>query len=263
MANLSSAEGYITLTGSTESLTAFLKIIPKAQSWGYSTQITDIDLMLEEIEKSTVREMSVKSFFYGYGRWTYDNNIRYLMNWLNNDRDVDGEWQSLWTIEDEINWNQLNEDPITIEFEYNEEESGNQILCESSATLTWDKGKITDPDYTPGEDTMHEYSAENLRNIFEYDEVYDYSDNSIDCIVEDIHDGGWKEYLEDKVETDFDLSKIDDKSSKEHALFIKELKQSFEDTIGESRTLSIWYSVEEWFDSEDVRETLKLTFERI
>lgn len=263
MANLSSAEGNITLTGSPKSLKAFLEIIPKAQTWNYSTEITDIDLMLEEIEKSIVEEMSVNSFFYGFGRWTYDNNIQYLMNWLNSERQIDGKWQPNWTVEDETNWNQLNEEPIKIEFEYNEEEAGNQILAQSSVRLSWDKGEITEPNYVAGDDTMHEYSAENLRNIFGYEEVYDYSDNSIDCIVEDIHDGGWKEYLENKVETDFDLSKIDDKSSKEHTLFIKELKQSFEDTIGESRTLSTWYSIEEWFDSDDVKESLILTFERI
>src|SRR5699024_5367551 len=111
-------------------------------------------------------------------------------------------------------------------------------------------------------DTMYDYTAENLRNIFGYEEIYDLSDESVDYIDKDIYEGGWVEYIEEQVGAQYDLTGIGDIDTKEHKLFIKELKQSLEDLIGESRTLTTWYSVGEWFEDEDVIEAIKLTLEK-
>src|SRR5699024_11198974 len=112
-------------------------------------------------------------------------------------------------------------------------ESGNQILAESNATITWTKGKILEPIVDIKPDTMYDYTAENLRNIFGYEEIYDLSDESVDYIDKDIYEGGWVEYIEKQVGAQYDLTGIGDIDTKEHKLFIKELKQSLEDLIGE------------------------------
>ena len=262
MANISTVEGDITLKGSVESLKAFLRIMEKAKKWHYVTEIVDSEELIKELDNVDSEVKEVNGFFFGSGRWVYDNNIKYLMGWLNNERKIENVWQPDWTIEDEMDWQQLNEYPIEIEFDYKEEESGNQILAESNATITWTKGKILEPIVDIKPDTMYDYTAENLRNIFGYEEIYDLSDESVDYIDKDIYEGGWVEYIEEQVGAQYDLTGIGDIDTKEHKLFIKELKQSLEDLIGESRTLTTWYSVGEWFEDEGVIEAIKLTLEK-
>ena len=263
MANISTAEGNIRLKGPVGSLKAFLRLMEKAKTWHYVTDIVDSDQLIKELENENNDDIKeVNGFFFGFGRWVYDNNIEYLMSWLNNNRNIEGVWQPKWTIENEKDWQQLNKEPIEIEFDYKEEESGNQILAESNAILTWAKGELLEPIVDIKPHTMHDYTAENLRNIFGYEEIYDLSDESVDCIDEEIHEGGWVEYIEEEVGTQYDLTGIGDVDTKEHKLFIKELKQSLEDLIGESRTLTVWYSVDEWFEDEEVIEAIKLTLEK-
>lgn len=195
MANISSASGTITIRGTKEQILAYGYLMEKySQEWHYETYINDsfeLDNIVSEGDS-----YSLTVYFTGSGRWAYNTNVEYMFQWLlssinaleSSDQEgykVGHEKLNLLVTQksDQI------EGAFHLEFEYIDEESGCDLLCESTERVVpyledLSKGVTADNLKTTFETlgcTSYEYSAKNLiaLGLYERGEVFDFSVESV------------------------------------------------------------------------------------
>lgn len=263
MANISTAEGTVTMRGPLKSVDAFLHFVERMSKWCYEIRIDDDASVIDElddqlqsydpIKNNPIIEINVN--FYGVGRWYFSNNVRHLIKWLNDDRfnTTSKTFNEDWTIEDEQCFFEMNQNPIELTFEYIDVEEGVSFLIEEKATLTWSSGNILEPLFSEQTLKDHEFNAENIRKTLGNDDVFDYRLESIRRI-EQYNGDMWSEYINKYVSSDIDTTDLNDKSSPRHNRFINNLTKNLKEITREKR--AIWYSLDDWFNDDCVKEAI-------
>lgn len=264
MANISTVDGSLSVTGPKASTLAFLRLLEIAENWDYHTTLIEVDLSIKEAQINDTadnEDVVIDCMMTGAGRWAYHNNITQLMNWLNNDRMLDGgSWGEKWTIENELDWQQINNDPVTVNFSFCEEEGGFAFIGESEYSLTWDAGEILDTQVDVISDETYPYTAENLSNIMGMEDVYDITPYSAKWINDHLYQTEWKVYVDEYIEGDFDLSHVGKDSINEGQDFVIAYMKTYNEMFDPDNGFSIWWSIDEWFEDPDVQIILKQTF---
>lgn len=258
MANITDANGTIAVKGPIKSVISFLELMDRARKWGYCTDILDSQNDLEVLTGVSDTDCMVNGvlYFSGSGRWGYDTNIKYLTQWLEADRQND----ELWSIQDEMNWYQLNTEPIELEFTYTDVDLG-QFIATETVQLTWKPNKILDSIMDKIESTVYDLTAENLINIAHYEDVFDYSSYTINHLDKS-YGIDWVKYIQEYVKSE----KVDYlKKPGCINTFVKKLGQTFDNYKNNKHSPynSIWFSIEEWFEDEIVQKEIIETLNTI
>lgn len=262
MANISIAEGTINLHGPAISVHAFLHFSDQIRNWYYNVQIMDDLTVLTDVKKQMdedpMKELSIELPFTAVGRWHFSNNAKHLLNWLNHDRknQKSDTWQPDWSVDDEQCWQQMNNEPLTITFKYIDLEEGNDLFIKELASLKWKKGEILDPLFYETTEESYDITAQNLQNLLNYEDVFDYSSYSVKDLDEN-EEVDWAEYIKEHVSEDLDVSIFKNKQSDDYKTFIKNLGAELDKYREDEGMNAIWYSEEEWFDDEVVQDAIK------
>ena len=262
MANISTAEGSIALHGPVRSVHAFLHFRDKMASWNYSLNVDEDSQVSDDLEliidENPEEEVSIDIDFLGFGRWHFSNNVQHLLSWLNHDREnpKSNGVLSGWTDKDEMAWNQLNNEPIFMTFSYVDVEEGVGFLVKEIAELEWDPGKILEPKFSENTIGNYDLTAENIHDLLDNPEAYDYSSYTVKDLDEN-EQIDWEWYVTEYVDSNLDTSILKNNDDVRYENFVLKLAHQLEQYQRDEDTNAIWYSVEEWFQDENIQEIIK------
>ena len=138
MANISTAEGDITLKGSVKSIKSFLVIMQRIADWDYTLYMGEVAHYIEALEGEKGSTEETYPFF-GVGRWTFESTLKSLFGWIDNERNDEVRW----TADEESAWQQLNQDPLHITLSYIDYDN-REFMVKERAIIEWHKMRIDD-----------------------------------------------------------------------------------------------------------------------
>ena len=256
MANITSAEGTITVVGPAKSVRAFMSLAELMVDWYYSTEIFDRNEIVTECENKLDTEIvTVTSNFYGQGRWNYENNIRALFPTLHSlNTEPNERYGSEWRDKDTDAMAQLNRAPISLLFKHKDHDN-TSFFVDEEFRLSWEKDLLpaVTVDQLKAEDIP--LTAENFDNLA--DEVYfDHSTYTVNKLWEDESVDWVKEITAANYDTPPDLSPFDfkDKDSDKMKALMANIGEILDNQA--ENTNCLWAEVYEWFEDEDVEEAI-------
>lgn len=256
MANLTSAEGTVTAIGPAKSVRAFMTLAELMVDWNYSTELFDRNDIENECKNKPDKEIvTVKSNFYGQGRWNYENNIRSMFSTLHALNTQPNErYGSEWRDKDTNAMVQLNSEPIRLLFKYTDHDN-TAFFVEEEFSLSLKKGLLPYVVIKLLKQKDIPLTAENFDNIA--DEVYfDHSTYTVDKLWEDNTVDWVKEITEAEYDTQLDLTPFDftDRDSDTMKTLMTNIGEILDSQA--ENTNCLWAEVYEWFQDEDVEEAI-------
>lgn len=201
MANISNAFGTVTLTTDTkETLYNFLLLHKEFEKDSYYYTEFDTDKNSENelkdlIENNTIEENNQVSYtttFIALGRWSFESNVRWLMDTIKNDYNT----STASELRDKIKQHE-----ITITFQFTDAEQGCDFIGTGTASATWDGETAT---YGYDVDTSLPYTVENCLEYEIYDEgeivSINYLINHFDDFFSSKHDKMYRDNKEKIIE---------------------------------------------------------------
>ncbi|WP_018142369.1 hypothetical protein [Alloscardovia criceti] len=156
MPNLSNATGTITITAENETIarTFFNAYDHIASNWDYGTYIDSNDQTIDR----TDNQYSISASFTGAGRWAYSENIPWTFTIITDEKYHDK------LIEEELTI--LKNSTISVLYDFEDFEAGQELLYTQTVKTTYNKGEITTEVL---ENTDLDYTLENLQTYISND----------------------------------------------------------------------------------------------
>lgn len=177
MANISSANGHVTVKGPAKSISAFMELADILAKWRYPTVIANRKEIKDRCNALTDnKEVSESTSFEAGGRWGFRENIIEMMSTLNTlmtDSRVNERDAYKWTTVHDEAYQQLIRVPITILFDYYDVES-TRFFVEESHKIEWEPGELPNNTVTQIYSDDLEITAENYDEYVD-DDRYDQS----------------------------------------------------------------------------------------
>lgn len=262
---ISKANGIVKMIGSVESVYAFLRLVDADQSMIDKLVINiypnDHKNMQATIKSDPNHLMSIDREFRGGGLPNYSGTILYLFKYINELRlDDNDNFQKDWTIENEEFWQQLNKEPIILEFEYSEIEVNAQILSRKIYRLEWTKNNLLNPSIILKERMFYPYDAEHIDGLValpDYD-VFDYSAYALNKLEENYerHNHHWENYIKSYA-NHLDVTDLNKRNSFRHRTF----RKAFEERLIQRKNSTsaeniIHYSLNDWLNDDWIQQSI-------
>lgn len=244
MANISTAEGDITLKGSVKSIKSFLVIMQHIADWNYTLYMDEAAHYIEALEGENGSTEETYPFF-GIGRWTFENTLKYLFGWVDNERNDEVRW----TADAESAWQQLNQDPLHITLSYIDYDNS-EFMVKERAIIEWHKMRIDDAIVRVETITSYDMNAKHYDELTAED-YYDYSTYTIKKMND--KDVDWIEQiqstaLKDRIDLDVFQTHV-------KAILI-DLGEYLEEMAHEYGN-ALWSEIPEWFADEEVQNGIE------
>ncbi len=264
MANKSTVNGTIDFTGPVKSIQAFLHFKELFENWYYNLTLETVDTDYEQLEhivdQDPMKKTNLHIDFRASGRWYFERNLKDLMKNLSNERKQDDKWSESWSVEDEMCYQQLNQHPIKMIFEFYEVESGVEMLNESKYLMKLVKNKIREPIVNNIYIKQYEHTAENMHEIEPDIHAFDYSSYTVHDLDDnrDYYDNfDWTQYIKDFISDDLDFYDIGDQSTFRHRHFIKQLGKRLDKLRTDKNNYNVIYSdIVMWLEDEHVKKNI-------
>lgn len=240
MANISTAEGDITLKGSVKSIKAFLTIVQSIEDLTYTLYIDDAAYYIEELDELTGETEETYPFF-GTGRWTFEKTLESLFGWIDNEQRQEPKWTSV----EESAWQQINQDPLHLTLTYVDYDNS-EFLVKERTTIHWHKKQISNASVEATVLESYDMDAENYEAITA-EEYYDYSTYTVKKM--NAQGVNWIEQiqrtpLKDRINRDVFQAHID--------AILTDLGRYLDD-MKDDYGNALWVEIPEWFDDEEVQ----------
>lgn len=242
MANLSTAEGTITLKGSVKSIKAFLTIVQSIEDLTYTLYINDAAYYLEGLDDKTGDAEETYPFF-GTGRWSFEATLKSLFGWIDTElRNNELKWTSV----EESAWQQLNQDPLHLTLTYIDYDNS-EFLVKEHATLHWHKKQISDAIVETAVIESYDTDAKHY-NALTSENYYDYSTYTIEKMKDEAVD--WVDHIQHTPLSD----RVDLDVFKSHTDAVLADLGRYLDDMKDDYGNALWIEISEWFEDENVQE---------
>lgn len=258
MSNMSTAQGNVSIAGSSESILSFIKLLAFTENWEHGTMIDQpisangTQTWFDELQESQ-EHTEIETTFTGYGRGNYRNNLENLIEYLNEDRYSDDRWSD----EEELAWKRLDNHPINAIFTYSDVLETEFIETEKTS-IAWKIGNMIDPIVRTTDTQIFEPTAENVKR-FTGSDCYDYSTYTVNNLKDEWSIEQWVAELKNSPVNNM----IKDSLFKKHYDTIMEKLSQRLDAQRIHQYNSIWYEPYEWLIDEVVIESFEAIFAEI
>lgn len=241
MANMSTAEGTITLKGSVKSIKAFLVISQTITDWDYTLHLHNEDQYLDELsDKTGVTERTYPVF--GIGRWSFEETLKSLFRWIDELRNNEIKWTSA----EESAWQQLNQDPLHLTLTYIDYDNS-EFFVKERTTMHWYRKKIDEPIIDTTVLESYDMDAKHYDKLTA-ERYYDYSTYTIEKMKDEAVD--WVERIQNTPLSD----RVDLDVFKSHTDAVLDDLGRYLDDVKDDYGNALWVEIPEWFDDEEVQD---------